>query len=66
MQFGVVTCFFKKELLLDFKNHKLDDSFFMYQEDLLWCWQSKKLNYKNYYYPDTKLIHIYGGVTKKK
>ena len=52
---------FKKELLTYFKDNKLDESFFMYREDLLWCWQARKLNYTNYYYADTKLIHINKG-----
>ncbi|MEO6133550.1 MAG: glycosyltransferase family 2 protein [Ginsengibacter sp.] len=56
-------CFmlFKKDLLARFKEKKLNDTFFMYCEDLLWCWEARKINLKNYYYAETKIIHLNKG-----
>lgn len=37
---------------------KLDERFFMYGEDELWCYQIAELGYKNYYIADTTVIHL--------
>lgn len=37
---------------------KLDERFFMYGEDELWCYQFAKLGYINFYLADTTVIHI--------
>jgi GT2 family glycosyltransferase len=42
---------------------QLDDRFFMYGEDQLWCEQVKKLGYHILFYPDTTIIHINSGST---
>ncbi len=57
---------FKKELLLNFKKNQLNDTFFMYCEDLLWCWEARELKLKNYYYADTRMIHLNKGSQKDK
>lgn len=56
-------CFmlFKKDLLARFKDNKLNDTFFMYCEDLLWCWEAGKFKLKNYYYAETKILHLNKG-----
>jgi GT2 family glycosyltransferase len=55
---------FRKKLLNHFPDHKLDDRFFMYAEDQLWCWQFNQLGYTNYFYSETFIIHINNASTK--
>lgn len=42
---------------------KLDDRFFMYGEDQLWCWQIKQLGYRVVFFAGTTIIHINSGST---
>lgn len=44
----------------------LDENFFMYGEDIDWCYRIKKAGWKIVYYPKTKIIHYKGGSSKKK
>ncbi|MFO7863503.1 MAG: glycosyltransferase [Salinivirgaceae bacterium] len=43
----------------------LDETFFMYGEDIDLSYRITKAGYKNYYYPDTTIIHYKGESTKK-
>ena len=43
----------------------LDQDFFMYGEDLDWCYRIKKAGYKIYYVPHTQIIHFKGESSKK-
>lgn len=43
----------------------LDEAFFMYGEDIDLSWRIIAGGYKNYYYPDTTIIHYKGESTKK-
>jgi GT2 family glycosyltransferase len=43
----------------------LDEDFFMYGEDLDWCYRIKKAGWKILYTPDTQIIHYKGESTKK-
>lgn len=54
---------FRKELLQQLPGHKLDERFFMYGEDHLWCWQIQQLGYTNQFYSDTTIVHINNGST---
>ncbi|MCX6278863.1 MAG: glycosyltransferase [Bacteroidetes bacterium] len=43
----------------------LDDEFFMYGEDIDMSYRITKAGYKNYYFPETRIIHYKGESTKK-
>lgn len=55
----------KKSIIEQFPEQKLFDAFFMYYEDIQWCYYIKnKLGYKVLYFPDTKVLH-YGSASSK-
>lgn len=43
----------------------LDETFFMYGEDIDWSYRIVQAGYKNYYFPETTIIHYKGESTKK-
>ncbi len=43
----------------------LDEAFFMYGEDLDWCYRIREAGWKIYYFPKTKIIHFKGESSKK-
>lgn len=43
----------------------LDEIFFMYGEDLDWCYRVQKAGYKVYYVPSTQILHYKGESTKR-
>ncbi|MCB0429027.1 MAG: glycosyltransferase [Flavobacteriales bacterium] len=47
------------------KTGLLDESFFMYGEDIDLSYRLIKAGYKNYYLPETRIIHYKGESTKK-
>lgn len=42
-----------------------DESFFMYGEDLDWCFRIQRAGWKIFYTPETQIIHYKGESTKK-
>lgn len=52
---------FRKKILTQLPEQKLADHFFMYAEDLQWCYQIKKLRYKILYFPAAEVIHHLSG-----
>jgi hypothetical protein len=44
----------------------LDEAFFMYGEDIDLSYRITQAGYKNYYFPETTIIHYKGESTKKK
>ena len=55
--------FLRKETLD--KTGLLDESFFMYGEDIDLSYRITKAGYNNYYFPETTIIHYKGESTKK-
>lgn len=55
--------FFRQEIID--KVGYLDESFFMYGEDLDWCFRTREAGWKIYYLPETKIIHFKGESSKK-
>jgi GT2 family glycosyltransferase/lipopolysaccharide/colanic/teichoic acid biosynthesis glycosyltransferase len=43
----------------------LDEDFFMYGEDLDWCFRIQRAGWKNYYVHSTQIIHYKGESTKR-
>ena len=43
----------------------LDESYFMYGEDIDFSWRIKLAGFENYYFPDTRIIHYKGESTKR-
>lgn len=54
---------FRKKDLHALKTHQLDDRFFMYGEDHLWCYQFKKAGLSTYYLSTPKVVHIANAST---
>lgn len=58
---------FKRSDLENFPNQRLHDTFFMYGEDLQWCYFFKKVLCKKIlFHPKPKLLHFIGGSDKDK
>jgi GT2 family glycosyltransferase len=57
---------FPHKLLLKLSKKKLDDRYFMYSEDMQWCWDFKKLGYQVHYFPEAKVTHFMGGSSGAK
>lgn len=47
------------------KTGLLDEDYFMYGEDIDLSWRIIKAGYKNYYFPETRIIHYKGESTRK-
>lgn len=41
---------------------RMDEAYFMYGEEMDWCWQLKRAGWKTVYYPEARIIH-YGGMS---
>ena len=54
---------FRASLLDQLPGRKLDERFFMYGEDQLWCYQFSQLGFRNYYLANTTVIHIHNAST---
>lgn len=44
----------------------LDEAFFMYGEDIDWCYRIKQAGWEIYYYPRAKIIHYKGASSEKR
>lgn len=57
---------FPKVILKNLPGEKLDERFFMYGEDQLWCHQVKEAGYNCYFYSETSIVHINQGSTSQQ
>ncbi|MEI6947706.1 glycosyltransferase family 2 protein [Paraflavisolibacter sp. H34] len=57
---------FPKEVLQRLPEGKLDERFFMYGEDQLWCEQIKNLGYEILFFAGACIVHIHSGSTNVK
>jgi GT2 family glycosyltransferase len=58
---------FPRRIISELKCQKLSDDFFMYCEDVLWCWDFKQLGYQIHFLPQAKVMHVHkGSVSKDK
>lgn len=44
----------------------LDEDFFMYGEDIDWCYRMKEAGWEIHYYPKTKITHLKGASSRRK
>ena len=51
---------FKRELLHVFENRELASDFFMYVEDMQWCYEARLNGWRIAFEPDAKIIHLMG------
>ncbi len=57
---------FRAELLNHMPGNKLDDSYYMYFEDMQWCMDIWKLGYEVWFSADTEVVHLMGGSSSDK
>jgi len=57
---------FDKKILDHLPQRKLDDRFFMYGEDQLWCEQIKNMGFRVVFYSGTTIVHIGSASTDIK
>ncbi|MGN6401933.1 MAG: glycosyltransferase family 2 protein [Flavisolibacter sp.] len=58
---------FPRSIINQLKGGQLSDDFFMYCEDVLWCWDFKQLGYEIHFLPQAKVMHVHrGSVSKDK
>jgi GT2 family glycosyltransferase len=57
---------FPKKILRIFSENKLPETFWMYGEDLEWCWLIKKEGYKVVFSSEGKVLHFGGGKSHSK
>jgi hypothetical protein len=55
---------FPKKVMEQLPAQKLDERFFMYGEDELWCYQFKQLGFQNYFLSTTSVVHIANASTE--
>ncbi|WP_066406911.1 glycosyltransferase family 2 protein [Flavisolibacter tropicus] len=55
-----------RDILSKLPAHKLDDTYFMYAEDMQWCKDIRKLGYEVHFYAGTEVIHFMGGSSGAK
>lgn len=57
---------FRRSALERLPGGQLDERFFMYGEDQLWCYQLRKIGLRNYYLSQTTVIHINNASTSSE
>ncbi|MDI9320101.1 MAG: glycosyltransferase family 2 protein [Phycisphaerales bacterium] len=57
---------FPRNILSKLPQNKLDDSYFMYYEDMQWCMDIKKLGYEVHFCAEATVVHLLGGSSAAK
>ena len=57
---------FRATIIQDLPEMKLNEDFFMYGEDIQWCWDINKLGYEIHYCSNAEIIHYMGGSSGNK
>jgi GT2 family glycosyltransferase len=57
---------FPKNILAQLPRHQLDETYFMYFEDMQWCMDISSLGYEIHYFADARVIHLLGGSSGRK
>ncbi|MEX6687372.1 glycosyltransferase family 2 protein [Danxiaibacter flavus] len=57
---------FPSKIVQQLPGQKLAEDFFMYCEDVLWCWQFRQLGYEVDFLPDAKVMHIHKGSSSRE
>ena len=52
---------FPRSILEKLPGGKLAEDFFMYIEDVRWCWDFRRLGYEIHFIPEAKVMHIHKG-----
>ncbi|RYZ55401.1 MAG: glycosyltransferase family 2 protein [Sphingobacteriales bacterium] len=52
------------KLIRQLPGRQLDDRFFMYAEDELWCYQFRQLGHPGYFYAEASVVHIANASTE--
>lgn len=55
---------FPASVLSGLPGNKLDERFFMYGEDQLWCYQFSMLGHQSFFYAETTVVHIHNASTE--
>jgi GT2 family glycosyltransferase len=55
-----------RKVINQLPKQQLNEQFFMYWEDVQWCWEIKQLGYKVVFLGSTEVVHIGGGSSGKK
>ncbi len=53
---------FRRSLLNAFPNQRLTETFWMYIEDMEWCWIARKYGHKIAFVPEARILHFGGGI----
>jgi len=57
---------FPKNILQQLPGQQLATDFFMYCEDVLWCWQFKQLGFDIHFLPEAKVMHLHKASTSRE
>lgn len=57
---------FPRSILAKLPGNRLDDTYFMYYEDMQWCMDIRKLGYGVHFCADAEVVHLMGGSSASK
>ena len=57
---------FPARIIQQLPEKKLSTDFFMYCEDVLWCWEIKQLGFEVHFVPSAKVMHVHKGSSVKE